>query len=178
MRAPSERDRGSRVTQKVLVSFPINELLLTKAKGRIVCIVSRGVRATGRPPVNSLHVFTAASEEDAAWMGQTCVELKGQWHAQVRTVVLRNFSEASVANPLVRRVARKHGKLPEQVLVRWLIARWLAGYGCLCIPAGLNPTAIERVLGIAGWELPPSDMTALVPIARDFRCERKSSDVG
>lgn len=89
---------------KVLAKFPINELVLTKSKGKIACLVSKAmlVHPTGYPgsepqAVNSLFVMTAASPEAATWMCSTAVELRAVWDDHVKQIILHNFTEAQVS---------------------------------------------------------------------------------
>eukprot|EP00035_Acanthoeca_spectabilis_P023668 m.450367 g.450367 ORF g.450367 m.450367 type:complete len:624 (-) comp19984_c0_seq1:1746-3617(-) len=170
-------DPKKRESPRLLGSFPINELVLTKSKSTTMCIVSKGyARAeAGGPewlrPINTLYVFTAASFEDASTLCAAAVDLRQSWDDHVKTIVLRNFTEAQLINPLIHRIGRRHRRSPEQVLVRWLLTRWLDGCGCLCVPANLDPRYIEALLGITGWHLPPEDVVTLLPLTRDFRYE-------
>lgn len=95
-------DPKKRESPRLLGSFPINELVLTKSKSTTMCIVSKGyARAeAGGPewlrPINTLYVFTAASFEDASTLCAAAVDLRQSWDDHVKTIVLRNFTEAQV----------------------------------------------------------------------------------
>eukprot|EP00041_Stephanoeca_diplocostata_P032577 m.1048714 g.1048714 ORF g.1048714 m.1048714 type:complete len:727 (-) comp24172_c0_seq54:2403-4583(-) len=148
--------------------FPIFELLLTKGRGATFCFVCRD-QAAGLEATRSLYVCTAAAATDAGRICAGATMLKTTWENKTKAIVQKNFTEAQLLNPLITRVAHQHGRLPIQILLYWLIRRWKAEMGCLCLPRSFTPPYVELLIGIENLSLSDADMLSLLPLARDYR---------
>lgn len=75
-------------------------------------------------------------------------------------------------DPVLGRVARKAGRTPAQVLLRWGLQR-----GTVVIPKSVRPERIRENAGVFGWELGPADMAALDALDEGHRTSWDPTDV-
>lgn len=73
---------------------------------------------------------------------------------------------------VVVRVARKHGRTPAQVLVRWSIQ-----HGVIAIPKSVHPARIRENADVFSFELSPEDMQALDALDEGLRTSWDPTDV-
>lgn len=66
--------------------------------------------------------------------------------------------------PVIVRVAEKHGRSPAQVSLRWLLQK-----GCVVIPRSRKEEHLRENMEIYGWELDEEDMAAIDGIERHER---------
>jgi 2,5-diketo-D-gluconate reductase A len=69
-----------------------------------------------------------------------------------------------LADPIVESIARRVGKTPAQVVLRWHIER-----GDIVFPKSVNPERIKENMGIFDFELPGQDVEAITLLNRDER---------
>jgi 2,5-diketo-D-gluconate reductase A len=67
-------------------------------------------------------------------------------------------------DPMVDSIARRAGKTPAQVVLRWHIQR-----GDIVFPKSVNPERIKENIGIFDFELPSEDVEAITLLNRDER---------
>jgi diketogulonate reductase-like aldo/keto reductase len=67
-------------------------------------------------------------------------------------------------HPVVQRTARKHGRTPAQVLLRWGLQR-----GLVVIPKSVRPERIRENCDLYGFELDAEDMAALDGLDERYR---------
>jgi 2,5-diketo-D-gluconate reductase A len=67
-------------------------------------------------------------------------------------------------DPMVDAIARRAGKTPAQVVLRWHIQR-----GDIVFPKSVNPERIKENIGIFDFELPGEDVEAITLLNRDER---------
>jgi 2,5-diketo-D-gluconate reductase A len=67
-------------------------------------------------------------------------------------------------DPMVESIARRVGKTPAQVVLRWHIER-----GDIVFPKSVNPERIKENIGIFDFELPAEDVEAITLLNRDER---------
>ncbi|MFF1384993.1 aldo/keto reductase [Arthrobacter sp. NPDC058288] len=61
--------------------------------------------------------------------------------------------------PVLGRIARKHGKTPGQIVLRWHVEQ-----GLVAIPKSANPQRMKENLEIFGFSLDEDDMTAIATL--------------
>ncbi|WP_016697139.1 aldo/keto reductase [Actinoalloteichus spitiensis] len=64
-----------------------------------------------------------------------------------------------LADPVVTRLAEKHGRTPAQVILRWHL-----DIGNVVIPKSVTPSRIEENFDLFGFHLDPEDIEALAPL--------------
>lgn len=69
-----------------------------------------------------------------------------------------------LADPVIVRLADKHGKTPAQVVLRWHIE-----LGNVVIPKSVTPSRIEENFDVFGFELDEEDMAAIAELERGQR---------
>ncbi|MFT3916446.1 MAG: aldo/keto reductase [Anaeromyxobacteraceae bacterium] len=67
-------------------------------------------------------------------------------------------------HPVIVRVARKHGRTPAQVLVRWGL-----DHGVITIPKSVKPERLQENLDVFGFALDADDLAALDALDENFR---------
>lgn len=148
----------------------IFDVQLCKSRGDMFVVVVKEVPPGANPVIGyALYALTARNEADAASVCQTCMRMSQRWHHQGNQVVSRNLSSAQLKNPLVGQIAAKFGKLPVQVLIRWLISKWSAHEGTLVLPRSASPHRVLQLIGAEAWEFDQEDMAKLAVLANDFR---------
>ncbi|ATL31911.1 oxidoreductase of aldo/keto reductase family, subgroup 1 [Streptomyces formicae] len=66
--------------------------------------------------------------------------------------------------PAIVAIARKHGRTPAQVVLRWHIQ-----LGNVVIPKSVTPSRIKENIDVFGFELDPEDMAAISALNEDRR---------
>jgi diketogulonate reductase-like aldo/keto reductase len=69
-----------------------------------------------------------------------------------------------LGNPVVGKVARRHGKTPAQILLRWALQ-----HRVVIIPKSARPSRIDENADLFDFSLDESDMAALDALHADFR---------
>lgn len=86
----------------------------------------------------------------------------------------KSDDEVSVLeNPVVQKIASKHGKSTAQVVLRWHIQR-----GVPTPPFSLHENEMRQNLTVGSWALEDSDMEAMKSIDKDFHYLRPESWYG
>ena len=67
-------------------------------------------------------------------------------------------------NPVVKKVAEKHGKSPAQVLLRWATQR-----GVAVIPKSNNQGRLAQNLDVTGWDLEKEEVEAISGLDKGLR---------
>ena len=67
-------------------------------------------------------------------------------------------------NPVVKKVAEKHGKTPAQVLLRWATQRDVA-----VIPKSNNQGRLAQNLDVTGWDLEKGEVEAISGLDKGLR---------
>ena len=144
-RALEELQRAGKVRSIGVSNFDVNELRELAEWARVEpAVVQR----------NS-DVFSADKEtrqlcESKRWQYEAYSSLGSQW-------LMRGHRENPVLTHAdVKRIARKKGKSPAQVVLRWAIQ-----HGQIVIPRSSNRGRIAENLDVAGWTLGDDDMFAL-----------------
>ena len=80
-----------------------------------------------------------------------------------------NMKDAHGAAPLlghttVKTIARKHGKTPAQVLLRWATQRGIA-----VIPKSNNQDRLQQNLEVTGWDLAADEISAITALDQGLR---------
>jgi diketogulonate reductase-like aldo/keto reductase len=65
-----------------------------------------------------------------------------------------------LADPVIGRIAKRIGRTPAQVILRWHIQQ----PGLIAIPKSANPKRIEENFGVFEFELPEADMAAITAL--------------
>ncbi|KAJ7528671.1 hypothetical protein O6H91_15G013000 [Diphasiastrum complanatum] len=73
-----------------------------------------------------------------------------------------------ISNPVIKRIAEKHGKTPAQIALRWGIQS-----GVSILPRSFNPNRLAENYSIFNWELIPEDLMEVQKLKqrRTNRCE-------
>ena len=144
-RALEELQRAGKVRSIGVSNFDVNELRELAEWARVEpAVVQR----------NS-DIFSADKEarqlcESKRWQYEAYSSLGSQW-------LMRGHRENPVLTHAdVKRIARKKGKSPAQVVLRWAIQ-----HGQIVIPRSSNRARIAENLDVAGWTLGDDDMFAL-----------------
>ncbi|OCB45236.1 oxidoreductase [Mycobacterium vulneris] len=69
-----------------------------------------------------------------------------------------------LSDPVITRIAQRHGKTPAQVLIRWHIH-----LGNIVIPKSVNPERIVSNFDVFDFDLDESDMAAIATLETDTR---------
>lgn len=64
-----------------------------------------------------------------------------------------------LSNPVIGEIARKHGKTPAQVIIRWHMDS-----GLVVIPKSVTPSRIEENFKVVDFKLDADDMAAIAPL--------------
>jgi 2,5-diketo-D-gluconate reductase A len=80
---------------------------------------------------------------------------------------------ALLADPVITRLADKHGRTPAQVVLRWHLQ-----LGTIVIPKSVTPARIKENLDVFGFELDDDDLAAVAGLDRDGRSGPHPDDVG
>ncbi len=75
-------------------------------------------------------------------------------------------------DPALLRIARKHGRTPAQVLVRWSLE-----HGLVVIPKSVRPDRIRENADVFGFALDEEDLAALDDLEEGFRTSWDPTDV-
>ena len=78
-----------------------------------------------------------------------------------------------LADPVVTRLADKHGRTPAQVVLRWHLQ-----LGTIVIPKSVTPARIAENLDVFGFELDDEDLAAVAGLDRDGRTGPHPDDLG
>jgi D-xylose reductase len=73
-------------------------------------------------------------------------------------------NESALEQPVVLQIARRHGKTPAQILLRWGVQR-----GTAVIPKTTRPERLRENLAIFEFGLLPEEMTAITALDRNRR---------
>jgi 2,5-diketo-D-gluconate reductase A len=76
---------------------------------------------------------------------------------------------ASLDNPTIRDIARRHGKTPAQAIIRWHLQQ-----GLIAIPKSANPERIRQNIEVFDFELDSEDMRRIGSL--DWPGARQGSD--
>ena len=89
------------------------------------------------------------------------------WHEKHR-IVTESWSPLGqgtlLENPVVAKVAAKHGRTPAQVIIRWHIDN-----GLVVIPKSVTPSRIEENFKVFDFRLDAEDMAAFASLEKDGR---------
>ena len=69
-----------------------------------------------------------------------------------------------LSDPVIDALARKHGRTPAQIVLRWHIQR-----GTIVIPKSVTPSRIRENLDVAGFTLDEGDLAEITAMNRDHR---------
>jgi 2,5-diketo-D-gluconate reductase A len=87
------------------------------------------------------------------------------WHERHR-IVTESWSPLGqgtlLENPVVAKVAAKHGRTPAQVIIRWHIDN-----GLVVIPKSVTPSRIEENFKVFDFRLDAEDMAAFADLEKD-----------
>jgi 2,5-diketo-D-gluconate reductase A len=87
------------------------------------------------------------------------------WHEKHR-IVTESWSPLGqgtlLENPVVAKVAAKHGRTPAQVIIRWHIDN-----GLVVIPKSVTPSRIEENFKVFDFRLDAEDMAAFADLEKD-----------
>ena len=87
------------------------------------------------------------------------------WHEKHR-IVTESWSPLGqgtlLENPIVGKVAAKHGRTPAQVIIRWHIDN-----GLVVIPKSVTPSRIEENFKVFDFRLDAEDMAAFADLEKD-----------
>lgn len=75
-----------------------------------------------------------------------------------------HYGKGVLADPSVTKIAKKLGRTPAQVLIRWAMER-----GTIVIPKSVHAEYIRSNLDVFDWELPAEDFQALSDITKRQR---------
>jgi diketogulonate reductase-like aldo/keto reductase len=78
-----------------------------------------------------------------------------------------------LADPVIVRLADKHGRTPAQVVLRWHLQ-----LGTIVIPKSVTPARIKENLDLFGFELDADDLEAVAALDRDGRTGPHPDDLG
>ncbi len=132
------------------------ERILTEGKARAIGVSNYSVRhleellasANDPPSVDQveLHPFLQ-QRELRAFCGRHGIQVE----AYSPLVKARRMDD-----PVLARIARKHGRTPAQILVRWCVEQGIA-----VIPKSVRPGRIRENADVFGFRLDPEDRAAL-----------------
>lgn len=69
-----------------------------------------------------------------------------------------------LVDPVIQNIAKKYGRNPGQVCIRYCIQR-----GVICIPKSANPDRIKANADVWSWELTPDEMIAIDGLDCNYR---------
>jgi diketogulonate reductase-like aldo/keto reductase len=69
-----------------------------------------------------------------------------------------------LSEPVLEEIAKRHGKTPAQVVIRWHLQ-----LGCVVIPKTVTPSRARENFDVFGFELSEADLTAISALNRDAR---------
>jgi diketogulonate reductase-like aldo/keto reductase len=140
------------------------ERLLADGKARAIGVSNYTVRhldellarAHEAPSVNQveLHPFLAQAE-----LRRFCAANGIAVEAYAPLVKARRMDE-----PVIRRIAERHGRTPAQVLVRWALE-----HGLVVIPKSVQPGRIRENADVFGFSLDAGELAALDALDEGYR---------
>jgi D-xylose reductase len=77
---------------------------------------------------------------------------------------MADTDESVLEQPVIRDAAKRHGKTPAQVVLRWGVQR-----GTAVVPKTQHPERLAENLAIFGFELSPEEMAAVAGLNRNRR---------
>ncbi len=174
--AESLRDLGMDHVDLLLLHWPITGKLVSSWKAMERILKSGKARAIGVSNYLVPHLTELlASAEIVPAVNQIEFHPYLQSPAVVelcrkRGIVLTAWSPlmrggAVLADPVIARIAKAHGKTPAQVVLRWEIQR-----GVVTIPKSSQPARQAENAGIFDFTLPDADLAALNGLDRGERC--------
>ena len=68
--------------------------------------------------------------------------------------------------PVIKDIAKAHGKMPGQICIRWQVQR-----GLTVVPKSCNPERQSANLDVFSFELTEAEMTAINGLNKGTRCD-------
>lgn len=83
-------------------------------------------------------------------------------HLGVRTQSWSPLGQGRLlSDPIICRIATRHGRTPAQVIIRWHLE-----HGLIVIPKSANPDRIRENIGVLDFRLAPDDLVAIAGLDR------------
>jgi len=108
------------------------------------------------PAVNQIEVHPYLTQDDVRGFGEEHGIATEAWSPIAQGRVLDD--------PVIVEVARRHGRTPAQVTLRWHVQR-----GDIVFPKSVTRERVEENFDIFGFELGADDMAAITALNRDER---------
>jgi diketogulonate reductase-like aldo/keto reductase len=156
----------------LLIHWPVPDVPLAETMGALNEVRDRGLtRAIGVSnfPSSMVEEAVKASRAPLAtdqveyhpFLDQTRLSETLRAHDIALTAYSPLARGRAPRDPQIQEIARRHGKTPGQIILRWILQQ-----GMIAIPKTSNPTRAKENLQVFDFELDASEMTQICALAR------------